>query len=213
MTLSSILVVKNTIAYQSVVSSEKTTQTILSFASLKDGWHYGSGAPIKRSMLERALFVNSRLNQIGSNPTEAFPLTSGEILVVGYHGKEEIEITCFLDGTFGVVHIVVDEVAESTSFESIEDLYSFLGNIEWKSKKLSGLFTQGTIATTRNVSVVQPSASPQMGLALQLFQPNAQYRLVQPNALISEPTIQARFPANHPFFYDYGRLISHGTPS
>jgi hypothetical protein len=189
------------ISYRSVVAVSSTIEAVLSFKALSAGWHYGKGVAFSRRVIELALFVNSRLTQIGSVPTEAFPLVTGNVLIVGYNGDDEVEVTCCADGSFEVTQVVGGEVEPSNSFSGLDELYVFLGNIIWKSKKSSGLSIQDITAITKKDFQVLPSAGRQTALAHQSLQLSVPFHVVQRNAIISEDTIHQQLPASHPFFY------------
>lgn len=199
----SIKAANTQVSYRSVSALDRTTRTVLSFASLCDGWHYGAGVVFSRRIIDTALFVQSRLVIIGSVPTEAFPLVTGSILIVGYNHDEEIEVTCRTDGGFDVSYFLNDEVQFSTSFSNLNELYVFLGTIVWKSKKSSGSFIQSTTVTTRNDSQVRPFANHLMAQERQSSPLFAPFRLTHRNATMYENTTAQLLPVNHPFFYAY----------
>ncbi len=191
------------ISYRSVVAVSSTIEAVLSFKTLSVGWHYGKGVAFSRRVIDLALFVNSRLTRIASVPTEAFPLVTGNVLIVGYNGDDEVEVTCCTDGSFEVTQVVGDEIKYSNSFSGMDELFVFLGNIEWKSKKSSGLSIQDITAITKKDFQVLPSVSHQTAQAHQSSQRIVPFHVVQRNAIISEDTIHQQLPASHPFFYAY----------
>jgi hypothetical protein len=203
MKLMAIKTANTQVSFRSFSALDRTTRTLLSFASLCDGWHYGAGVVFSRPIIDTALFVQSRLVIIGSTLTEAFPLVTGNILIVGYNGDEEIEVTCRTDGGFDVSHFLNDEAHFSCSFSNLNELYIFLGTIAWKSKKLSGWFILGTTATTRNDSQVQPFANHLMVQERQSSPLPAPFRQIHRNATMYENTTAQVLPVNHPFFYAY----------
>lgn len=199
----SVNAINTEISYRSVVAVSSTIEAVLSFRTLSVGWHYGKGVAFSRRVIDLALFVNKRLTQIASVPTEAFPLVTGNVLIVGYNGDDDVEVTCRTDGSFEVSQVVGDEIKYSNSFSRMDELFVFLGSIEWKSKKSSGLSIQDTTAIAKKGFQVLPSVGHQTARAHQSSQQIVPFHVVQRNAIISEDTIHPQLPASHPFFYAY----------
>lgn len=69
-----------------------TADRIRSFATLQQGWHYGTGGPISADVIERAVAWDARLREWGYEATEGFASEARSVLVCGYRGEDVLEI-------------------------------------------------------------------------------------------------------------------------
>jgi hypothetical protein len=76
-----------------------TAEKVLSFGSLRPGWHYGEGVAPKQKAIEAALTIFWQFYFAGFEDTDAFPGIDGEIMVTAYHGDHYLEVLVETDGT------------------------------------------------------------------------------------------------------------------
>ncbi len=131
---------------------------IRSFASLPEGWHYGSGRCATERAVEQAIAVSDLLLECHANSIEAFPAIDGGVLVSGYHGEETLDILCGPTGVMDLEHEVDDEIVEELHGMSLDAVKSYIGKLAWPPKKSFVLSTSGTTVGKEDVSRVSYSA-------------------------------------------------------
>lgn len=80
----------------------KTVKKVNSFAALPLGWHYGTGGPASRSIIEKSLEYIAHFVSLGFSKTDAFAGEDGQVLVSAYMDEYCLEITIETDHSFTV---------------------------------------------------------------------------------------------------------------
>jgi hypothetical protein len=146
--------------------SEKAEKDIISFQTLPFGWHFGRGRPASSDAVAEALRMRGLLLQLGAKKIEAFPRTSGEIVVSALNGPDTVDVTCSGNGSYDLFierddATVVDE--KRVSLRKLAEMVRFLG---WREAVSSGYFTRDTtlgrgvdltVQLYRNLPTVFPS--------------------------------------------------------
>jgi len=83
-----------------------TTQKLLAFMDLEEGWHFGEGKKIARPSVYMGLQIHHMAIANGFQETDAFPGVDGEVCVTVYCGSDYYEITVETDGTITFIHEV-----------------------------------------------------------------------------------------------------------
>src|ERR1700683_2990257 len=95
------------------LSANTTSEKILDFADIEDGWHFGEGAAISKKAIRDASRLYDTLIEYGFYETDAFPGLSGEVRVTAYWGDCYFEFTRERDGTWSFIEelggVEVDE--------------------------------------------------------------------------------------------------------
>lgn len=65
---------------------------ILSFKSLKKGWHFGEGVEFNESIIQKAILLNTEAKKAGYR-TNAFPGINGEVQVTCSFYELSLEFT------------------------------------------------------------------------------------------------------------------------
>lgn len=110
------------------------TEQIRSFMQLPDGWHYGEGRSATHAAVVAALGVEALFREYGAQEVEVFPGVDGGILTSGYHENDALEIRCNPSGQMDMWHEANDEPVDSRKNTSLEEIGSYLGDLEWKPK-------------------------------------------------------------------------------
>lgn len=135
--------------------SRKAERDILSFASLPRGWHFGRGIPIPRKVISDALYIKSKMVDLGATTIEAFPKISGSIVVSAIKGEDSVDITCYGNGKYDFyVERANQELIDvsKTSFSRLAAQVRFLG---WRETTWSDSFTRGTTHGRKVASIAK----------------------------------------------------------
>jgi hypothetical protein len=128
---------------------QKTANKIRSFASLRLGWHYGSGVTPTDQMIDHALDWNNKLLSLGFSTTDAFPGVAGEILVTAYKDSHYVEILLDTNSTLSLTYEQNDCELQSIGPSTAVEIFSALQKIAVKLWSTSGSFIPITLTTRR----------------------------------------------------------------
>lgn len=194
----------------------KAPERVMSFYSLKNGWHYGEGVRPKDKTLWDAQQLLLAAKYYEVEKSNAFPGIAGEVQVFFYleksgvgfefNGEKKVKVTIETTET-------EDEIGEMTLNESIRFLGEFLlknskkdsgKNAEWKSYDSSTRNTIGTL-TYKN--------SPLSHLETALQNMEEVYRSLQSSAHLTTAILSAIILKNsirkiHPIQQSIGYLSS-----
>lgn len=84
---------------QNLDYSAATIKKIEGFRELKEGWNFGEGEPFNDNIIDQAKFINKEIIEYGFLETDAFPGSSGEIMVTLYYDDKYLEFTVEPDCT------------------------------------------------------------------------------------------------------------------
>jgi len=137
---------------------------IMSFTTLRRGWHYGKGVPASPVIATIALGLLEDLRKQGVSKFEAFPDVSGGVLLSAYSGNICADVMIRPDFKINlVVEDGDDEIFEQKNI-SAEELIGLMGDKRWLSENSSDSFTLGTTATRRSDlnlwHLTSPAATP-----------------------------------------------------
>ena len=85
-----------------------TAQKIDSFRHFPKGWHYGEGEPALEIAARIAEHILWEFAKGGASDTEAFPGTSGEVMVTAYIGSHYLEAIAESDGSVSLAYELDD---------------------------------------------------------------------------------------------------------
>lgn len=110
--------------------SSKVERQILAFAHLSDGWNYGRGKASSSKTIRNALWIRSKLSELGATTIEAFPKGDGGIVVSGLAKKDIVDVTCTVDGQYDI-YIERDGLqildSDNVSYATLVSHVRFLG--------------------------------------------------------------------------------------
>ena len=93
-----------------------TTEKIMAFRRLRDGWHYGEGYFLDESVVNSALELHKRILSLGFYDTDAFPGIEGNIILTVSSGAECLAFTLMSNGDIQYCREIHDiEVCEEAS--------------------------------------------------------------------------------------------------
>lgn len=113
---------------------------IRSFQDLSEGWHYGGGRALGSDIVDTAIKIDEHLRLLGFSNTNAFPGAEGEIMIVGYRGVHDLEVTVHRPDSIDVVHLDsnVEKTFKATqNLQSAKIALSIMGKTIWGSFDLS----------------------------------------------------------------------------
>lgn len=164
------------------------SKKIDSFSELPKGWHYGDGEAALKDVIDAALKIEAHLRMIGFSHTDAFPGADGEIMVVGYRGDHDLEVTLIPGDEFEIIHVVQRQDGEPVvahGLDKAKNEIARLGRNIWESLGLS----MGSISTTiAKNSKASPSSQALAG-ELQFYAKTASSRAVEVTAATSTFTM------------------------
>ena len=164
------------------------SRKIESFGELPKGWHYGDGDPAPKDVIDAALQIEAHLRMLGFSHTDAFPGVDGEIMVVGYRGEHDLEVTLNRGAEFEIIHVAQRQDGEAViahGLEKAKNEIARLGRNIWESLGLS----MGSISTTiAKNSKASPSSQALAG-ELQFYAKTASSRAVEVTAATSTFTM------------------------
>ena len=111
-----------------IMAWNQTVENMKGFRNLEVGWHYGTGGPISKAVIESALELHESLMHAGITQTDAFPGQGREILLTGDWAtdgnKHCLSIIIEPDGSFSIRHdrddVELDEL-ETTDIDSVKE--------------------------------------------------------------------------------------------
>lgn len=146
--------------------SATTVRKLRSFEQLPVGWHYGSGGPASRTVIDAAVSLYEQMVSLGLTRTDAFPGAEGEIQVTAYHRQHFVAVTIDPHLAYTVCHEDGDvdccEVEGGNRAEAIEQLREITREI-WGSSVSS---TPGIMIPTAVGLGTWHSRSPLAGACL-----------------------------------------------
>ncbi|MGJ0505685.1 MAG: hypothetical protein ACR652_00840 [Methylocystis sp.] len=147
-----------------------TRQKIASFASLREGWHYGRGGPISGSVLSDATQVYHSFLLNGFSRTDAFAGAGGEVLVTAYYvssGGDDHYVAAMINPShsFTLRHELNDVDVESDYIESqsLNVIRNGVARIAREIWNTSGLSIQETSTSIKAGSTIWRSKTLRMG--------------------------------------------------
>lgn len=183
--------------------SDAVLGEILSFLSLPDGWHYGSGYAPLQATVDSAISIVNMFRKFDFESLEVFPDSDGGILVAAYHGGVTIDVLCNPDGAFDFVFEMDEDEVDSKEDLPIEEIEQKTRESILKSWTSFDSFTPKISAGVRVGSSQLPSKIPQEA-AYQLLTPPVSLNLESLSAIISFNSTPQAFPVIHRSFGDSG---------
>ncbi len=180
-------------------ANDRATCQILSFARLRNGWHYGEGRGATGIAVDLALAVNSLLSGRNAHEIEVFPDVGGGILVSGYRENETLEILCGPGGRMDVLHEIDGDIAHERRDVSLDEIDEYARGLAWTSKKSYDYFIPGTSVKERDVSRVWRSGTLQVAAVYRSSQHSVLENVAEPNAHTYIVFTTPRFPEIHRF--------------
>jgi hypothetical protein len=185
-----------------IVTEDKITKEILSFTSLRAGWHYGSGVAPKIDIATAALSVAGALRDLGIVEFEAFPETRGGILVIGYQNNTMVEAMVTRDKNLNITVEVSDHEVFSREGIQLDELVSILGGSNWLSGRSFASCIHGTTVIDKDALHHWRLAPPMMTTASLSYGKGASTIVAQTSAPTSPSTTAPQFPASRRYFGD-----------
>lgn len=108
---------------------QKIIQKVRGFSELPTGWYFGEGVPPSRDILDTALSLLLKADELGFDNADAFPGASGEIQIAVYRDDDNYEFTVEHNGVITFSH---DENEREIYYEnnlSLEEALSTLTRI------------------------------------------------------------------------------------
>lgn len=164
---------------------------IESFGKLPNGWHYGRGRPAPMDMIDAALKIEGHLRMIGFSHTDAFPGADGEIMIVGYRGEHDLEVTLTPGDEFEIIHVAGRQDSDSIvahGLAAAKNVIARLGRGIWESLGLSMGSTSTIIAENSKAS--RSSPAPEAGF--QFYARTASQRASEVTAATSATTMMKK---------------------
>ena len=169
---------------------KETKQYIESFATLPEGWHYGSGGSASKTDIAIMTGLLLKAAQLGFRVFEAFPGAEGEIQLAIYDRNNFHSITIEPSAKFTVTS---EKNREQVFYKENLTYYDVIDKLENFRFQLWNTSESYTLDKSQHLTVDQPilpSKIPLTGLVSHASRLNAQLRKVQQFADISRSTTQ-----------------------
>ena len=117
-----------------------TERKINKFLALDEGWHYGEGVPISKTIIQRAIQLNREAIRRAFYETDAFPGVNGEIMFTIYYGKHYLEFIIEPDKSVTASHELEDEeisYQEGLSFQEAKSKIEEFRKELWRESESS----------------------------------------------------------------------------
>ena len=142
---------------------DSVSQKLEAFASLKDGWHYGSGLAPTLKTIELARELNQLAALLGFSKRNVFPGKGGEITFVIYDEEKDHSFQISPDATVRYWDEAADdiEIDEGLAFQIAKSRIISFALTKWhlSFSWISNIGTPSGIASGR-----KPLSHPQMGV-------------------------------------------------
>lgn len=156
------------------VTPNKTEKKLDSFRDLPVGWDYGRGGPISTQVIIQTKSLLNYMILLGLTVTEAFPGSSGEVMLAAYVDDHCIEIVLDENNQVSLTHEENDAELSSQSDMSARQARSALKKIAEEIWNTSDSFTpENTIVGRSDLQGWLLTTAPGTGAVYPLFRSDA----------------------------------------
>ena len=135
---------------------DPTESKILSFASLGNGWHYGTGIAFSEAAIDDALLIHRQVFFKGYTRTNAFPGQNGEIQVTMYHKDHFFGFEREASGLWNITHEINDHEVEFLERETCDRVIGYINALRSKICDTSDVYSKAIGTLTGGGSFRMP---------------------------------------------------------